>query len=1262
MTTATATQARGQEQMQQLLTGLTAVRGGDFSTRLPEGGDPMMNDIAAVFNAMNEQLAVFTSEVTRVAREVGTEGQLGGQAEVPAVTGTWKDLTDSVNAMANNLTSQVRNIAQVTTAVAKGDLSQKITVDARGEILELKSTVNTMVDQLSAFAGEVTRMAREVGTEGRLGGQAQVPGVGGTWRDLTDSVNFMAGNLTAQVRSIAQVATAVAKGDLSQKITVDARGEILELKDTINTMVDTLSAFAGEVTRVAREVGTEGRLGGQADVQGVSGTWKDLTDNVNFMANNLTAQVRSIAQVTTAVARGDLSQKIRVDARGEILELKDTINTMVDRLSSFAGEVTRVARDVGTQGKLGGQAIVQGVSGTWEDLTDNVNVMASNLTAQVRSIAQVATAVARGDLSQKISVEAKGEVAALAGTINGMVDTLSAFAGEVTRVAREVGTEGILGGQAMVPNVAGTWKDLTVNVNSMANNLTSQVRNIAQVTTAVAQGDLTKKIDVDARGEILELKTTINTMVDQLSAFAAEVTRVAREVGREGRLGGQAEVEGVSGTWKRLTENVNELAGNLTRQVRAISEVTSAVATGDLTRSISVEAQGEVAELKDNINTMVRSLRETTEANQQQGWLQTNLARIAGLMQGQRDLTIVAELIMNELIPLVGAQHGAFFLADPSGGEAKLRLIAGYGLSGTSDQVLLGQSLIGQVAKTKKPVILDEVPAGYVRISSAIGESRPVNLMIVPIVFEDQILGVIEAGSLWPFTQAHRDFLEQLMETIGVNVNTMLANARTDSLLERSQRLTAELQARQEELQRSNAELADKAALLAAQNRDIETKNAEIEQARQEIEERAKQLDLASRYKSQFLANMSHELRTPLNSLLVLARLLAQNTDGNLTVKQVEYSNIIHSSGSDLLRLINDILDLTKVEAGKMDIAPERFALAGLVEDLRGVFGPLTEEKRLRFTIATAPGVTADLVTDKQRLRQVLYNLLSNAVKFTDRGHVELRIDTDGPHVVFSVTDTGIGISRDNLSSIFSAFQQADGTTSRRYGGTGLGLAICREVAAQLGGEVTVESELGAGSTFSLHLPLAAQAAAHPVAPPARYDAPPALRRPPGPGPARRAARGPARAQGPDRRRRPAQRLRPHRRARDARRHGRAGHGRAQGDHRARRRRHRPRPDGRDDAADGRLRDHPRHPPDARVRPAAGHHRHRPRHAGRPGEEHRRRRERLHHQAHRRGGAAQLHGTLASSRHRPHGLSFPLSRTGGGDSPAAQSVSVSGWT
>ena len=1076
-----ATKTGQQEQMEQLLTGLSAVRGGDFSIRLPAGQDPLMNEIAAVFNAMNEQLGVFTAEVTRVAREVGTEGQLGGQAEVPAVAGTWKDLTDSVNAMAGNLTGQVRAIAQVTTAVARGDLSQKISVEAKGEVATLADTINGMVDTLSAFAGEVTRVAREVGTEGRLGGQAEVPGVGGTWRDLTDSVNFMAGNLTSQVRNIAQVTTAVAKGDLSQKITVDARGEILELKNTVNTMVDQLSAFAGEVTRMAREVGTEGRLGGQAQVPGVGGTWRDLTDSVNFMAGNLTSQVRSIAQVATAVAKGDLSQKITVDARGEILELKNTINTMVDTLSDFAGEVTRMAREVGTEGRLGGQADVQGVSGTWKDLTESVNVMANNLTSQVRSIAQVTTAVAKGDLSQKIRVDARGEILELKETVNTMVDQLSSFAGEVTRVAREVGTEGQLGGQATVPNVAGTWKDLTDNVNSMANNLTNQVRNIAQVTTAVAKGDLTKKIDVDARGEILELKTTINTMVDQLSSFTVELTRVAREVGREGRLGGQAEVEGVSGTWKRLTENVNELAGALTRQIRAISEVTSAVATGDLTRTISVEAAGEVSELRDNINTMVRSLRETTEANQQQGWLQTSLARVAGLMQGERDLEVVAELIMDELIPLVGGQQGAFFLADASEEETRLRLIAGYGLppgGEVPDQVLVGESLIGQVAKTRRPIVLNEVPAGYARISSAIVGSSPVNVMIVPIVFEDQVLGVIEAGSLWPFTQVHRDFLEQLMEAIGVNVNTMIANARTDALLEQSQRLTAELQARQQELQRSNAELADKAALLAAQNRDIETKNAEIEQARQEIEERAKQLDQASRYKSQFLANMSHELRTPLNSLLVLARLLAQNPNGNLTLKQVEYATVIHSSGSDLLRLINDILDLTKVEAGKMDINPERFALAGLIEDLRGVFGPLTEEKRLTFTIGTGPGVPADVFTDKQRLRQILYNLLSNAVKFTEHGHVELRIETAaGPPgsdswIVFSVADTGIGIGRDNLTSIFSAFQQADGTTSRRYGGTGLGLAICREVAARLGGEVTVRSELGLGSTFSLHLPL----------------------------------------------------------------------------------------------------------------------------------------------------------------------------------------------
>ena len=557
---------------------------------------------------MVDQLNAFAGEVTRVAREVGTEGKLGGQAQVPGVGGTWKDLTDNVNFMASNLTGQVRNIAEVATAIASGDLSRKITVDVRGEILQLKETLNTMVDQLNRFAGEVTRVAREVGSEGRLGGQANVPGVAGTWKDLTDSVNSMAGNLTAQVRNIAEVTTAVAKGDLSRKITVDVKGEILELKDTINTMVDQLNGFAGEVTRVAREVGTEGNLGGQARVPGVAGTWKDLTDNVNFMASNLTGQVRNIAEVATAVARGDLSRKITVDVKGEILELKNTINTMVDQLNAFAAEVTRVAREVGTEGKLGGQAQVPDVGGTWKDLTDNVNFMASNLTGQVRNIAEVATAIASGDLSRKITVDVRGEILQLKETLNTMVEQLRSFAAEVTRVAREVGSEGRLGGQANVPGVAGTWKDLTDSVNSMALNLTAQVRNIAEVTTAVAKGDLSRKITVDVKGEILELKNTINTMVDQLNAFAGEVTRVAREVGTEGKLGGQAQVPDVGGTWKDLTDNVNFMASNLTGQVRNIAEVATAIASGDLSRKITVDVKGEILELKNTINTMVDQL------------------------------------------------------------------------------------------------------------------------------------------------------------------------------------------------------------------------------------------------------------------------------------------------------------------------------------------------------------------------------------------------------------------------------------------------------------------------------------------------------------------------------------------------------------------------------------------------------------------------------------------------------------------------------
>jgi signal transduction histidine kinase/CheY-like chemotaxis protein/HAMP domain-containing protein len=791
----------------------------------------------------------------------------------------------------------------------------------------------------------------------------------------------------------------------------------------------------------------------------------------------------------TAVRGGDFSRRLALTGDPLVDEIATVFNGMADQLDQFTSEVTRVAREVGTEGKLGGQAHISGVSGTWRDLTESVNAMAGNLTTQVRNIAQVATAVAKGDLTQKIGVEAQGEILELKTTLNTMVDQLSAFADEVTRVAREVGTQGDLGGQAVVHGVSGTWKDLTDNVNSMANNLTNQVRNIAQVTTAVAQGDLTKKIDVDARGEILELKTTINTMVDQLSSFAAEVTRVAREVGREGQLGGQAEVEGVSGTWKRLTENVNELAGNLTRQVRAISQVTSAVAAGDLTRTISVEAEGEVAELKDNINMMVQSLRETVQASRDQDWLKTNLASIGSMMQGHRDLEIVAELIMEELAPLMGAQHGTFFLAQEFGGETRLRLIAGYGLRADKDapiQYRIGQSLIGQVAKSKRLIVVDDIPQGYIRITSGLGDAPPANLVVLPLLFEGEVLGVVELASFSRFTPVQIDFLEQFAETLGISVNAIIANSRTDALLDQSQQLatelqarSSELQARSEELQRSNADLEDKAELLAAQKQDIEAKNSEIERARAEIEERARQLALASQYKSQFLANMSHELRTPLNSLLILARLLAQNPGRNLTAKQVEYANVIHSAGSDLLQLINDILDLSKVEAGRMDLHAERFTLAALIEDLQATFQPLTTEKGLDFEVAIEPSALAELDTDRQRLRQVVGNLLSNAVKFTERGRVTLRVSAtpaaDGqggdPELVFSVVDTGIGIAPENLAVIFGAFQQGDGTLSRRYGGTGLGLSIASQVSALLGGQITATSDLGRGSTFTLRVP-----------------------------------------------------------------------------------------------------------------------------------------------------------------------------------------------
>ncbi|MER7285490.1 HAMP domain-containing protein [Streptomyces lydicus] len=1046
---------------------LDAVADGDLTQHvdLHDGNRQLRGDLRRLgsgVNRMVDQLSLFTGEVTRVAREVGTEGRLGGRAKVQGLSGDWLHVTEAVNTMASRLTAQVRDIAVVTTAVARGDLTQQVTVEATGELLELKLTVNKMVDQLRAFADEVTRVAREVGTEGQLGGRAQVRGVSGVWKDLTDNVNFMASNLTWQVRNIAQVTTAVANGDLSQKITVDARGEILELKSTINTMVDQLSAFADEVTRVAREVGTEGQLGGRAQVRGVSGVWKDLTESVNFMADNLTSQVRNIAQVATAVAEGDLGKKITVEAKGEILELKSTINTMVDQLSAFADEVTRVAREVGTEGNLGGQAQVRGASGVWKDLTDNVNFMALNLTSQVRNIAQVTTSVANGDLSKKIDVDARGEILELKDTVNTMVQQLRAFADEVTRVAREVGTEGRLGGRAQVHGVSGVWKNLTDNVNFMADNLTSQVRNIAQVATAVAKGDLSKKIDVDARGEILELKTTINTMVDTLSSFSSEVTRVAREVGSEGQLGGQARVEGVYGTWKRLTTSVNELALNLTTQVRAIAEVASAVTQGDMSGSITVDAQGEVAALKNNINLMVANLRETTRAKD---WLESNLARIASLMQGHRDLVEVADLILRELTPLVNAQFGAFFLAEAGAepGEG-LELIAGYGTGQPEGRRSLprlrlgtpGWGLITQAAMEKKKIVVDAVPPDYITISSGLGAAAPASIVILPVLFEDQVLGVIELASFSRFSDVHLAFIDQFVNTIGVSINTIIANSRTESLLSESQRLTAELRQRSDELQLTNAELEEKAALLAT----------------------------SSQYKSEFLANMSHELRTPLNSLLVLSRLLADNPDGRLSPQEVEFAVTIHRAGSDLLQLINDILDLSKIEAGRMDVHPKPLPLIKLLDYVRATFKPLTVDRGLTFDIKVGDDVPEELFSDEQRLQQILRNLLSNAVKFTSSGGVELLVrrvpgtdfdeeslHTAGDVIALAVKDTGIGIPPEKLDGIFEAFQQSDGTTNRKYGGTGLGLSISRDMAALLGGRITAESKPDVGSTFTLYVP-----------------------------------------------------------------------------------------------------------------------------------------------------------------------------------------------
>src|SRR5881275_2881316 len=856
---------------------------------------------------------------------------------------------------------ELKQLLNALIAFKRGSFSVRLPADWTGLAGKVADTFNEVIAINERMSRELERIGRVVGKEGRIGQRISLGVVSEGWADSSGCINTLIGDLVHPTSEMARVIGAVAKGDLSKTMAreIDGRplqGEFLRTAKTVNAMVDQLGAFASEVTRVAREVGTEGKLGGQAKVKGVAGTWKDLTENVNLMAGNLTAQVRNIATVTTAVANGNLTKKITVDVKGEFLELKNTVNVMVDQLRSFASEVTRVAREVGSEGILGGQARVEGVSGTWKDLTDSVNFMARNLTGQVRNIAEVTTAVATGDLSKKITVDVKGEILELKNTINTMVDQLSSFASEVTRVAREVGTEGILAGQAGVKGVAGTWKYLTDNVNFMAGNLTNQVRGIAKVVTAVAQGDLTRKLTVEAKGEIAALADTINGMIDTLATFGDQVTSVARLVGVEGKLGGQASVPGAAGTWKHLTDNVNQLAANLTTQVRAIAEVATAVTKGDLTRMITVEAMGEVAALKDNINEMIVNLKDTTLKNSEQDWLKTNLAKFSRMLQGQKDMLTVAKLILSELAPVVEAQHGVFYIIG-SKEEPVLRLLASYAYrarKNVGNEFRIGEGVLGQAAVEKEKILLTNVPTDYIQVTSGLGEAPPINILVLPVVFEGQVKGVIELASFARFSAAHQAFLDQLMESIGIVLNTIEANTRTEDLLKQSQSLATELQVRQRELTRSNAELEEKAKLLADQNVEVERKNREVEQARQALEEKASQLALTSKYKSEFLANMSHELRTPLNSLLILAEQLGANVEGNLMPKQIEFAKTIHSSGQDLLRLINDILDLAKIESGTVSVEVSDLKLTELKDYVERTFQPIADHKKLDYVVGLA--------------------------------------------------------------------------------------------------------------------------------------------------------------------------------------------------------------------------------------------------------------------------------------------------------------------
>ena len=988
-------------------------------------------------------------------------------------------------------------VTQALGALRRGDHSVRLPTDWTGPGAQLAKEFNELASVASRAAETYSVLDSQFRSNAAIERRIDTSGLGGFWLTTAATTNTIADRAnTATVRgkTLLGALSALKRGDVNAKLKDEWDGVYGKVAETFNGVVEHNVRLSEELSRLSRVVGKEGKLKERASLEAPSGFWRECVANINSLISDLVHPTSEVARVIGAVAQGDLSKSMALEAddrvlEGEFLRTAKIINKMVDQLSSFASEVTRVAREVGTEGKLGGQADVQGVAGTWKDLTDSVNSMGSNLTAQVRNIAEVTKAVAAGDLSKKITVDVKGEILELKNTINTMVDQLRSFASEVTRVAREVGTEGKLGGQADVQGVAGTWKDLTDNVNFMAGNLTSQVRGIAKVVTAVADGDLEQKLTVEAKGEIAALADTINSMTDTLATFADQVTSVAREVGVEGKLGGQAKVPGAFGTWKGLTENVNQLAANLTTQVRAIAEVATAVTQGDLTRSITVEALGEVAALKDTINEMIRNLKDTTQVNTEQDWLKTNLAKFSRMLQGQKDLVAVGHLILSELAPVVGAQQAEFYVFDGSTEPPRLRLMASYASEGHGahgKELVIGQGLVGQCAFDKQKILLDSVDAAHVRISSGLTEIAARNVLVLPIIFEGFVKGVLELASVEHFNPTHQAFLDQLTESIGIVINTIEANMRTEDLLTQSQSLAQELQSRQEELQQTNEELQEKARLLAHQNQEVERKNQEVEQARQALEEKASQLSLTSKYKSEFLANMSHELRTPLNSLLILSDQLCKNPEGNLRPKQIEFSKTIHSSGNDLLMLINDILDLSKIESGTVAVEVSDIRLSELRLYVERTFRHIAEARNVDFLIRLGNDVPVSMVTDLKRLQQILKNLLSNAFKFTHKGHVTLTIEEafggwSKDHddlsraqqvLAFSVSDTGIGISSDKQQIIFEAFQQADGSTSRKYGGTGLGLAISRELSKLLGGEIRLTSSPGEGSTFSLYLPV----------------------------------------------------------------------------------------------------------------------------------------------------------------------------------------------